>query len=441
MATENNISGTFPFQLKLYQNKLPEVIVKETIVAGHKVLPSIQTLMEKFPVVLLELQYPGKLKADTQEFFQKLEKPEKLIVIIESSNQVEFDMAPIPVLPSIQSAFLRLKHKPGIEAAINQISAFPEMHSPVFEYLEFLQDETLDFQNIVDALQKNPTLSSRILAICNSMERAISNPFENLSRAISFVGVEGVRQILIEEAFSILTSIFRNQRDKLCHLRRASTLAGMLGNLYGTNPHIFWRMRSAALMHDIGSLAIAYYNPSEAERCYNISRAKKITVCDAENIFLGYNHQEAGLLMAKIMHLPEYLYPAITKHHYNKVDPEDILLHATIIANGFINHESEDIGYNDYEDSIDCLEESKQAADKEKQDKEFAKRSAKLAPDDIAGRRKLEEEIYGLEENEEQLEEFKHRSGPITFDRIYIDVMFKEKLSSIIRDGYELKMF
>ena len=436
-----NINNTFPFQLKLYQNKLPEVIIKDTIVAGHKVLPSLQTLMEKFPIVLLELQYPGKLKADTQEFFQKLDKPEKLIVLIDNANQVEFDMSPIPVLPSLQSALLRLKHKPGIEAAVKQISSFPEMHSPVFEYLKFLQDDSLDFQNIVDELNKNSEISKRILKICNSMERAISNPFDNLARAVSFVGVEGVRQILIEEAFSILTFIFRNQRDKLCHLRRASTLAGMLGNLYGTNPHIFWRMRSAALMHDIGSLVMAYYNPTEAERCYNVSRAKKITTCDAENIYFGYNHQEAGLLMAKVMNLPEYLYPAITKHHYNQIDPEDILLQATVIANGFINHESEAIGFNDYEDSIDFLEDSKEAADQERLDKEFAKRSARLAPDDYEGRKKLEEEIYGIEDNREQLEEFKHRPRPITFDKVYIDVMFKEKLTSIIKDGYELKMF
>ncbi len=437
----DNINNTFPFQLKLYQNKLPEVIIKDTIVAGHKVLPSLQTLMEKFPIVLLELQYPGKLKADTQEFFQKLEKPEKLIVLIDNANQVEFDMSPIPVLPSIQSALLRLKHKPGIEAAVKQISSFPEMRSPVFEYLEFLKDDSLDFQNIVDELNKNSEISNRILKVCNSMERAISNPFDNLARAVSFVGVEGVRQILIEEAFSILTFIFSNQRDKLCHLRRASILAGMLGNLYGTNPHIFWRMRSAALMHDIGSLVMAYYNPTEAERCYNVSRAKKITTCDAENIYFGYNHQEAGLLMAKIMNLPEYLYPAITKHHYNQIDPEDILLQATVIANGFINHESEAIGFNVYEDSIDFLEESKEAADQERLDKEFAKRSARLAPDDYEGRKKLEEEIYGIEDNREQLEEFKHRPRPITFDKVYIDVMFKEKLTSIIKDGYELKMF
>ncbi|MBR4329828.1 MAG: hypothetical protein IKP71_08230, partial [Candidatus Riflebacteria bacterium] len=64
-----------------------------------------------------------------------------------------------------------------------------------------------------------------------------------------------------------------------------------------------------------------------------------------------------------------------------------------------------------------------------------------LAPDDYEGRKKLEEEIYGIEDNREQLEEFKHRPRPITFDKVYIDVMFKEKLTSIIKDGYELKMF
>lgn len=438
---DNNSNNPFPFQLKLYQNKVPEVIVKEIIVAGHKLLPSLQTLLMKFPVVFLELQYPGKLKPDTQEFFQNLLKQERLIVIIENPNQVEFDMSPIPVLPNIQSALLRLKHKPGIETAINQISNFPEMHSPVFKYLELLQDKSLDFQDIVDELENSADLSKRILEICNSMERAIAHPFDNLSRAVSFVGVEGVRQILIEEAFNILTYIFSNQRDKLCHLRRASILAGTLGNLYGTNPHIFWRMRSAALMHDIGSLVIAFYNPTEAERCRNISRAKKITTCDAENIFLGYNHQEAGLLLAKIMHLPEYLFPAISKHHFDQVDPNDILLHATIIANGYINNESEHMGFNDYDDSVDCLEESKRAADEERKNKEFTKRAAKLAPDDVEGRRKLEEEIYGLEEYEEKLEEFKSLTKTVTFDKIYIDVMFKEKLTSILKDGYELKMF
>ncbi len=438
---ENNSSNTFPFQLKLYQNKLPEVIINKTILAGNKLLPSLQTLMEKFPVVFLELQYPGKLTVETKEFFEKLETPEKLIVIIENANQVEFDMSPIPVLPNIQSALLRLKHKPGIENAVKQIRAFPEMRSPAFEYLEFLQDDTLDFQDIVKELEKNMTLTNRIITICNSMEKAINHPFENLSRAISFVGVEGVRQILIEEAFTILTSVFRNQRDKLCHLRRASTLAGMLGNLFGTNPHIFWRMRSAALMHDIGSLVLAYYNPQETERCRIVSKAKKVTTCDAENIFFGYNHQEAGLLLAKAMNLPEYLFPSISKHHNNQIDPEDLLLQATVIANGYINHESEEIGYNNYDDCLDYLEEAKQAADKERCDKEFAKRVAKLSPNDVEGRKQLEEEIYGIEDHEEILEEFKSRSNGRTFESARIEIIFKEKLASILKDGYELINF
>ena len=99
------------------------------------------------------------------------------------------------------------------------------------------------------------------------------------------------------------------------------------------------------------------------------------------------------------------------------------------------------MGFNDYDDSVDCLEESKRAADEERKNKEFTKRAAKLAPDDVEGRRKLEEEIYGLEEYEEKLEEFKSLTKTVTFDKIYIDVMFKEKLTSILKDGYELKMF
>ena len=432
---ENNSNNTFPFQLKLYQNKVPEVIINKTVLADSKLLPSLQTLMLKFPIVFLELT------VETQDFFQNLENPEKLTVIIENANQVEFDMSPIPVLPNLQSALLRLKHKPSIEAAIKQISLFPEMHSPVFNYLEFLKDDTLDFQDIVKELEQNPTLTNRIIAICNSMEKAISHPFENLSRAVSFVGIEGVRQILIEEVFTILSSVFRNQRDKLCHLRRSSILAGMLGHLFGTNPHIFWRMRSAALMHDIGSLVMAYYNPKESERCRIVSKAKKVTTCDAENLYFGYNHQEAGLLLAKAMNLPEYLFPAISKHHNNQIDENDILLQATVIANGYINHDSEDIGFNNYEDCIDYLEDAKRLADKERCDKEFAKKAAKLSPNDVEGRRKLEEEIYGLNENEEILEEFKSYSNNTTFDSVKIEIMFKEKLASILKDGYELVNF
>ena len=438
---ENNSNNTFPFQLKLYQNKVPEVIINRTILADSKLLPSLQTLMLKFPIVFLELQYPGKLTVETKEFFQNLETPEKLTVIIENDNQVEFDMSPIPVLPNLQSALLRLKHKPGVEKAITQISSFPEMNSPVFEYLQYLKDDKLDFQDIVKKLEQNPTITNRILTICNSMEKAINNPFGNLSRAVSFVGLEGVRQILIEEVFAILSRVFCNQRDKLCHLRRSSVLAGVLGTLFGTNPHIFWRMRSAALMHDIGSLVMAYYEPKEYERCRNISKAKKITTCDAENQFLGVNHQEAGLLLANAINLPEYLFPAIGKHHNNQIDPNDILLQATVVANGYINHESEAIGFSPYEDCLDYLEDAKQQADKERCDKEFAIKSARLSPDDTEGLKRLEEEIYGTEEKEEVLEEFKSNYKYRTFESTRIEVLFREKLSSVLRDGYELKNF
>lgn len=432
---------TFPFQLKLYQNRLPEVIINESIGADHKLFPSLETLMQKFPAVFLELKVPGVITAEAKNSFVKLETPDKLIVIVESPGQVPVDLSPIAVLPTFQSGLLRLKHKAGVEAAAKQVAALPQMKTPVFEYLELLKNEKLSFQDIAKAFEENLVFSNQILDSINSFEKFISNPFSSLSKAIPFVGVEGIRHILIEKAFVILTKIFPNQRDKLCHLRRCQVLAGLLGNILdSSNPHLYWRIRSAALMHDIGSLLLAYYNSNEYERCFNLSRTKKIPICDIENLILGYNHQEAGLLMAEIIHLPEYLLPSIGSHHKRGIDSSDAMLLSTIISNGYINSESDKIGYTEYDECLSLLEEAKEAAEQEKRKKELAKRLSKLPIDDLEGRKIVEENFYKQfedENQEEQIEGFKDHSKPNSFDIIHIETLFKEKLASVLKDGYE----
>ncbi len=483
MAEENK--KEIPFEMKMYQNKIPEVIVKEEIKLGHKSLVSLPTLMDKFPLVLLNLQDPSILRESSRDFFKKLPHPERLIVIAEdTATQIEFDLDPIPVLPKEECALLRLKNKKGVEEIVKKIASNPEFKKPTFEYLQILKDAEMGFQDLVKELSRSPELSEKILAICNTMERAKDNPFPNLARAVSFVGVEGVRQMLIEEAFSSLTRIFRNQVDRLCHLRRTSVLAGELGKLFDTvNPHIFWRMRSAALMHDLGALVLAQYAPKAYEQARSHAKSRKVSTCEAENLYLGINHQEAGLLMAQAIKLPEYLYQAISKHHNLEIDKTDLLLQATVIANGYNNQKMDMVGSRDYYDCLDYLEEAKKLAEKEKKDKEFAKLVAKLAPDDVEGRKKLEKKFYNLpdepkEETKEQsdseietepvdeveakiqevLDDYEHSDNnsesdedtldnktddftPKTYTSFVVEEIFNKKLKEILKYGYKLQTF
>lgn len=431
--------STFPFQLKLFQNKLPEVIINETISANHKVFPALQTLMQKFPVIFLELKIPGNLTQDTKSFFDNLENPDKIIIISETPYQVEPDLTNVAVLPTVQAALLRLKHKSGIETTAQMLSNMPLMRSSCFNYLEHFKDQNLGFSDVVKALQENPVIAAETIEAVNKLDR-VNTPFEDLNKAVSFVGVDGVRQILIEKAFSILCQIFSNQPDKLKHMRRCSTLAGLLGERFSDNPHVYWKMRSAALMHDIGSLLISFYDPEEAARCRNISRTKKIPTNEVENLLLGYNHLEAGMLLAKMMHLPEYLYPTISGHHKKAVDKDDILLLATMISNGYINLQSEHIGYTEYDDCLNLLEDAKNKVEKEKKDKEFMRKAARLQKDDEEGLQKLRETIYGKPEDlnpVDEVDDFRSKSLRMCFDPIDIEVVFKEKLATILKEGYE----
>lgn len=435
--------SSFPFQLKLFQNKLPEIIIDEVITANHKVFPALMTLMQKFPVIFLEIKIPGCLTAGTKAFFDNLETPEKIVIIPETPYQIEADLSNIAVLPTVQAGLLRLKNKPGVETAAQMLANMPLMHSICFDYLEKLKDLNLGFSDVVKALEENPVTAGETLAAINKLDR-VSTPFEKLDKAVSFVGVDGIRQIFIEKAFSILCQIFSNQPDRLKHMRRCSTLAGLLGERFSDNPHVYWKMRSAALMHDIGSLLISFYAPEEAARCRNVSKAQKIPLDEVENLLLGYNHTEAGLLMANMMHLPDYLIPTITNHHKKVFDKTDILLLSTRIANGYINLQSEHIGHTEYDECLNFLEEAKNKVATDKKDKEFKRRAARLKHDDEEGLQKLKELIYGKPEDNnpvDEVDDFRSKSLRMCFDPIGIEVAFKEKLATILKEGYENPIF
>lgn len=474
---DNQNEKKYPFTLKLYQNKIPELILENNVGNGHQALKSIITLLQKFPLLFLEIPEGASLKAEVKEFFQVLPNPEKVFIITAQRERVEFDPYPIPVLPTLQSALMRMKHKPAIEATAKKIGMMPLMRVPVFEYLDMLKDETLTFETISKALKNNDNLCQHILTICNSMERFIKNPFTDISRALPFIGIEGVRQMLIEEAFTMLTRIFVNQKERLIHMRRVSHIAGVMGTIMDSNtPHMMWRMRSAGLLHDVGSLVLGLYNKADAENCIHIARQQKITICEAENQVFGYNHQEAGRHMADIMNLPDYLYQSITKHHEMYYPTDDALLCATRIANNYINTKSEKLAATPSDDCLEYLEASKQVLETEKKEKEAKRivrekerRLARLDPNDIEGRQRIEEEFarkisreHGIETPEETEEEKERRlkheaimsteegeepefgsrsSLPEFFDMVDLEVQFREKLTKVLIDGFTLPNF
>lgn len=341
----------------MHSESVAEIVVKQLITPEHQAVPVLQALLQKFSFVILTLADTARLHESLADTLSELECSEKLILVAANENQIGFKPCCFPFYSDISGALNRVKGKRSIAEAVKQVISLPIMKSTVFKLLHLLKDPDIPFKKIEEALIKEDTLVDRILKIANGANFGRRTPFENLNGVVSFLGIEGIRQILIEEAFVILAKVFINQPDKLTHMRRCSVLATYIGKLLGAEQGMHWKMRSAGLMHDLGSLVLYYFNSADYARSRLKMKAGKTPVCEAEKEAFGMNHQEVGEYLAAQIGIPDYLLPAIGHHHDPEMPSDDLILLSVALANGYLNSQIEQVGFTPYEQYLPILAE------------------------------------------------------------------------------------
>lgn len=356
----------YPFQLRIH-GEVAEIEVKDHIFPEHKAFEVLKTLIQKFAYVILHLTETASLHKSMEEAFEELPNPEKVLLVVPRDDQMPFKPFAVRRFADFTAAMLRTRSEGLISGVIKQVVALPAMRSHAFRLLSMLKDPDIEFSRIEEVLSKEEQLTDRMLKIANGTNFARRTPFENLKGVVQFLGIEGIRQILIEEVFSILARVFVNQGDKLTHMRRCSVLAAHLGKLLGAEQRLFWKMRSAGLLHDLGSLALCFYNATEYSRAQARRKAQNLKVCDAELQVFGITHQELGEALAREINVPEYLLPAIGCHHNANLPDEDLLLLSVTIANGYLNSQIEQVSFTAYEQYLPVFARLRQATMAEKQ--------------------------------------------------------------------------
>ncbi len=338
----------YPFQLRLH-GEIAEIEVTDLVFPEHKAVEVLKTLVQKFSYVILNLSDTASLHRSMEETFDELANPEKVLIVVPRDDQMPFKTFAVRRFNDLASAMLRTRSEGLIAGAVKQIIALPAMRTHAFRLLSMLKDPDIAFSKIEEVLIKEDQLADRMLKIANGANFARRTPFENLKGVVQFLGIEGIRQILIEEVFSILARVFVNQGDKLTHMRRCSVLAAHIGKLLGAEQRLFWKMRSAGLLHDLGSLALCFHDGAEYSRAQARRKAQKQKICDAELQVFGITHQELGEALAREINIPEYLLPAIGCHHNAGLPDDDLLLLSVAIANGYLNSQIEQLSYTPYE--------------------------------------------------------------------------------------------
>jgi putative nucleotidyltransferase with HDIG domain len=214
------------------------------------------------------------------------------------------------------------------------LDALPPLPAVALRVMQVAQDPASSASDLALVISSDPGLSARILRIVNSAAyRRSEREVSSVQEALVVLGFVQARNVAISSAITSayapdsLNAQFRIAlfwRHSLAVAFRSAELAANSRKL--AVPSAF----TAGILHNMGRLAMFHADPAGIDRAVGLAIAEGLTLEDAEEQFLDYNHSELGGALAMRWRLPAEIVTAIARHH--GADPDEVSLAGVVAA-------------------------------------------------------------------------------------------------------------
>ncbi|MDX2131953.1 MAG: GGDEF domain-containing protein [Planctomycetota bacterium] len=207
--------------------------------------------------------------------------------------------------------------KPTLDRVLS-CPTLPSLPAVALQVLELTKDPRVSIARIAQTVQNDPALASKVLRTVNSSYYALSTPCPNIGRAMSLLGLNTVKSIVL--SFSLVDTTSKLGLDGAFDLesywRRAvysaAAARAIAQHTRACDPDEAF---VGALLQDIGMLA-----------CFTALRGEYAAViakvgedhdesAGVERATLGFDHAGVGGQLAERWRLPEQLVEAVAHHH------------------------------------------------------------------------------------------------------------------------------
>ena len=190
----------------------------------------------------------------------------------------------------------RMRHK----------SDFPALSDAVVRIQGIASSDTESIGGVTNEILKDVALTNKLLRVVNSARYARGSSIGTVSRAVSLVGFNGIRNM----ALSLV--LLEHMQDKahanvlkeefLRSLMAGSIASELCAQVLGHEEAFI-----GAMFHNLGRLLAAFYFPEEARtvRSLTASTRQPVTEASASASVLGLSFEELGIGVAKAWGLPE----------------------------------------------------------------------------------------------------------------------------------------
>ncbi|MCA9826076.1 MAG: HDOD domain-containing protein [Dehalococcoidia bacterium] len=212
------------------------------------------------------------------------------------------------------------------------LDALPPLPAVALRVMQVAQDPASSASDLALVISSDPGLSARILRIVNSAAyRRSEREVTSVQEALVVLGFVQARNVAISSAITSayapdsLNALFRIShfwRHSLSVAFKAAEIAASTRKL--AVPSAF----TAGILHNMGRLAMFHADPAGMDQAVAAAIGEGLTLEEAEDNLLDYNHSELGGALAMRWKLPAEIVTAIARHH--EASPGDESLAAVV---------------------------------------------------------------------------------------------------------------
>jgi len=179
--------------------------------------------------------------------------------------------------------------------------------------------------HIAEIIRRDPSLTSRLLRLVNSVYFGLSTPVNSIEEAVFYLGVRQIRQLamvtpVIEDFQRLARQCSFPWREFWQHcIGTAMLTREVTANVPGPTDDTDY---VAGLVHDIGKIVMAWSFPDHFAEIHRQALAGTQCVSEIEEAVLGINHSELGALYLERHRLPEVMICSARYHHCPEKAPQ-----------------------------------------------------------------------------------------------------------------------
>ena len=230
-----------------------------------------------------------------------------------------------------------------LQSLVSRIRTFPSRPTVYVEIMKELRSSTASSQTVGELVARDLAISTKLLQITNSAFFGFGRPISAPSDAVLLMGMETTAALVLGiEAFARLDNVklvYFSTDQVWKHCQCVANAARALTNFMTKDETLSHDAYTAALLHDIGKLALAVNLQEPYRDALNLGREKKLPAWQVERQAFGATHAEAGAYLLSLWGLPAKIIEAVAGHHLpaRELSSEFTALTGLHLANAFEN--------------------------------------------------------------------------------------------------------